>query len=461
MSCKRHGLVGRAGEGLLDARFEHLAAVDDRLDVRDGAEGRVLAQGRPVAVVGDEPGPVIRDVLVEQLLHGQRQGLEHLALFHRGDPLEGVDVVRMHREEAHELVHALVHAAVELGEGGQVLPDFHLLVGGLLEQTLGHHELDVLAGDEDLLEAVLHPADAVGHEGEARAVEDGFLDTGDEAEPQVLADLADLAQEVEVEDQLLVLARAQVVEQLVHHQEQAVVGILLVEGGHHLLEGALVVGHLVRGREGVGHAHGGQVLLQFGHEDVAQGHGGRADFGSDHLEAAADLARGTRHALVVQVRREIAVFGQGGDHGHEVRLTGAVVADDQQPLVVHGLVELKLRNDQVDQLLGHLLGDDVGLDKLPGSSGLVGVPQLDHGLDGLELDQVSVFHRVCLPALSFLVFMRWPPGSLPGNLVRDIVCIRDGPASRRPCAHRRWSRSRPRPPSCSARAPAGAAAGPA
>ena len=95
--------------------------------------------------------------------------------------------------------------------------------------------------------------------------------------------------------------------------------------------------------------------------------------------------------------REIAVFGQGGDHGHEVRLTGAVVADDQQPLVVHGLVELKLRNDEVDQLLGHLLGDDVGLDKLPGSSGLVGVPQLNHGFDRLELDQISVFHRVCPP----------------------------------------------------------------
>ncbi len=170
-----------------------------------------------------------------------------------------------------------------------------------------------------------------------------------------------------------------------------------MEGGHHLLEGALVVGHLIRGREGIGHAHRGQMFFQLGHEDIAQGHGGRADLGSDHLEPSADLARGARHALVVQMRREIAVFGQGGDHGHEVRLTGAVVADDQQALVVHGLVELKLRNDEVDQLLGHLLGDDIGLDKLPGGSRLVGVPQLNHGLDGLELDQVSVFHRILPP----------------------------------------------------------------
>jgi hypothetical protein len=56
-----------------------------------------------------------------------------------------------------------------------------------------------------------------------------------------------------------------------------------------------------------------------------------------------------------------------------VRLTGAVVANDEQPFVVAGLVELKLRNDERYELLGHLLGDDIGLDKLPGSGGLVGV----------------------------------------------------------------------------------------
>ncbi|OQC24622.1 MAG: hypothetical protein BWX71_01810 [Deltaproteobacteria bacterium ADurb.Bin072] len=280
----------------------------------------------------------------------------------------------MHGEETHELVHALVHAAIELSEGCQVPPDFHLLVSGLLEQTLGHHKLDVLAGDEDLLEAVLHPAYAVGHKGKAGAVKNGFLDAGDEAEPQVLADLADLAQEVEIENEFLVLAGAQVVEQFVHHQEQAMVGMLLVEGGHHLFERTFVIGHLIRRREGIRHAHCSQVLLELGYQDITQGHGGRADFGSDHLETPADLASGAGHALVVQVCCEISVFSQGRDHRHEVRFTGAIVAHDQKPLVVHGVVELKLRNDQAGQLLGHLPGDDIGLDKLLGSSGLVGVP---------------------------------------------------------------------------------------
>ena len=205
---QRHGLVGRAGEGLLDARFEHHAAVDDRPDVRNGAEGRIFAQRRPVGVIRDDAGPVVGYVLFEHLLHRQRQRLEHFALFNGRDAFKRIDVVRMHGEETNELVHALVHAAVESGEGSEILPDFHLLLGGLPEQSLGHDEFDVLSGDEDLLEAVLDAAEAVRNEGEARAVEDGFLYARHEAESKILADFADFAQEVEVEDNLLVLSRA-------------------------------------------------------------------------------------------------------------------------------------------------------------------------------------------------------------------------------------------------------------
>jgi hypothetical protein len=58
---------------------------------------------------------------------------------------------------------------------------------GLLEQALSHHELDVLASDEDLLETALDVADAIGHVGEAGAVEDDCLLPGDEAEAQILS----------------------------------------------------------------------------------------------------------------------------------------------------------------------------------------------------------------------------------------------------------------------------------
>ena len=174
----------------------------------------------------------------------------------------------MHREEPDKLVHALIEPAVVFGKRHQVVADLGLLLGGLLEQALGHDEFHVAAGDKDLLEAVLHPADAVGDKSEARAVENGFLDTGHEAEAQVLADLADLAEEVEVEDQLLVLAGAQVVEQLVDHQQQAVFGEDLAELGHHVFEGPLVAGNGPGFGEHILHAEFFEMLFQFGHHYV-------------------------------------------------------------------------------------------------------------------------------------------------------------------------------------------------
>src|SRR5690606_16503966 len=59
---KRHGLVRWRGEGLLDSRLQHQAAIDRRRDA-----------------------------------------------------LEDVDVVRMGREKTGELIHLLVHVIVELG----------------------------------------------------------------------------------------------------------------------------------------------------------------------------------------------------------------------------------------------------------------------------------------------------------------------------------------------------------
>jgi len=229
------------------------------------------------------------------------------------------------------------------------------LLGGLLEQTLGHDEFDVAAGNEDLLEAVLYPADAVGDKGEARAVENGFLDTGHEAETQILADLADLAEEVEVEDQLLILAGTQVVEQLVDHQQQAVFGKDLAELGHHVFEGPLVAGDGPGFGEHILHAEFFEVLFQFSHQDVAQGHGGGTDLGTDDLEPTGDLRGCVADTIVLQPFQQGGICGKAGDHRHQVRLTGAVITDHQQPLVIDRVVELHLRNDKLRESFGHFI----------------------------------------------------------------------------------------------------------
>ena len=163
-------------------------------------------------------------------------------------------------------------------------------LASFFEEALRDDVGNVLARDADLLEAVLHAPHGLGDELEARVVEEALLHAGHEAEPRARADLADLAQEVEVEDQLLLLAGAEEVEQLVDDEQQPMVRIDLLERPHHADEQVLVVRDLVRGRELVRDAQCLQVLLELGADDVAKRHHDRADLGADDLEAPGDGA---------------------------------------------------------------------------------------------------------------------------------------------------------------------------
>jgi len=69
-----------------------------------------------------------------------------------------------------------------------------------------------------LLEAILHAPYALGHEVETMTIENCFLNTSDETEAQVLGAFTDFAQEIQVEDQFLVFARAQIIKQFVHDE---------------------------------------------------------------------------------------------------------------------------------------------------------------------------------------------------------------------------------------------------
>ena len=69
----------------------------------------------------------------------------------------------------------------------------------------------------------------------------------------------------------------------------------------------------------------------------------------------------TNIAACLQSFQQGGVCGKAGDHRHQVRLTGAVVTDDQQALVVDRLVELHLRNDKLDEPFGHFLARAPGL----------------------------------------------------------------------------------------------------
>src|SRR5690606_24383669 len=180
--------------------------------------------------------------------------------------------IRVNREQLDVLVHAFIHRAIEFGERRQVSADLVLLIRRLLQEAFGHDETDVLAGEQDLREAILHTTKAVGDMLEAAAVEDRFLNAGDKPEAEVLCDLADLSQERKVKNQIVILAGSQVFEKLVDYQQDAVVGMDLGERRHHLFEGGLVIDDLVGWREGIADAVLVEEYLKLLRDDVPQGH---------------------------------------------------------------------------------------------------------------------------------------------------------------------------------------------
>jgi hypothetical protein len=75
-------------------------------------------------------------------------------------------------------------------------------------------------------------------------------------------------------------------------------------------------------------------------------------------------------------------------------LAGAIVADNENALVVRRLEELQIREDEMGQLVGHPIRDDESLDELTGM-GMLGrfrLPELDDGLDRLKTHKFPILH---------------------------------------------------------------------
>ena len=92
------------------------------------------------------------------------------------------------------------------------------------------------------------------------------------------------------------------------------IGELLVECRHHLLEGALIIGDLASVGEGKADTQCVQVLLQFGDENVAQRHRRRANLSADYLKLPGNLYRSLSNLGVVQGRNQLSVFCKAGEH---------------------------------------------------------------------------------------------------------------------------------------------------
>ena len=181
---------------------------------------------------------------------------------------------------------------------------------------------------------------------EAGAVEQRFLDAGHKSEPRQAASLAQLPQEGQIQHQCLVAPGAEIVEQLVHDEQQAVIRIPLVEGAHHGHQQVFAVGRFAHGGERIGNAHLLQRQLQLTEQDVAQGHGRGPDLGAYGAKLAGDGLDGVSYLLVGERFDQVTMLGYSGQHRHQVRLAGAIVTHDHEPFVVLWLGELQLRDHQ-------------------------------------------------------------------------------------------------------------------
>jgi hypothetical protein len=133
-----------------------------------------------------------------------------------------------------ELLESLRHPIERRRKALELLADLGLLRGVLAEKPFLDDICDVLARDADLLEPVTHAPNSVRRGSEPRVVEQRLLDTRDEPEACRPTNLADLAQEREVDDQLSVSTGAQVVQEFVEHEQQSAVGLDFLKSSHHV-----------------------------------------------------------------------------------------------------------------------------------------------------------------------------------------------------------------------------------
>jgi len=271
--------------------FEHRGAIEGRFDVGIGTKLGIVLNVRPEAVEGEDPGYVIRDFIFGELRDGVGDHLENATLLNDGDALEGLHIVGMDGEQIHEIIHALVPIAVEPGKRLEVGADLLALSVGLFKETVGDDKFHIGCRDVNLLKAVFDPSQTFGGKGKSSGIEDRLLDAGEHSKTDGLADFAYLTQKAEIEDELLPVAAAEIVEQFVDREEEPVVGIDLVERCHHVLQRGLVFRHLVSLFERVINPDGGEVFGKSAGQNLAERHGRGADLHANDLESTREARR--------------------------------------------------------------------------------------------------------------------------------------------------------------------------
>ena len=175
------------------------------------------------------------------------------------------------------------------------------------------------------------------------------------------------------------------------------------ELGHHIFKGPFMACDGSGFGELIVHPKLIKTFFQLGHQNVTQRHSSGTNFSTNYLESTGNLRCRIADTRVVQFFQQRGVCGKTGDHRHQMRLTCAVVTNNQQALVIDRHIELQLRNDKMDEPFSHFLRNNIGAHECMCGTRFVRVTQLNNRLDRIELDKVSVFH---IYSASLLFFYR-------------------------------------------------------
>src|SRR5690606_18510310 len=114
------------------------------------------------------------------------------------------------------------------------------------------------------------------------------LNSGHKPKPAQTARLPDLPHEVEVQHQVGLLARSEIIEKFVHDKEQPLTRVLLPERQHHRDERILMVDDLAVRGEGIRDAQLCKIPLEFTADDIPKRLPDRTDLRPDNDELAGD-----------------------------------------------------------------------------------------------------------------------------------------------------------------------------
>ena len=133
-------------------------------------------------------------------------------------------------------------------------------------------------------------------------------------------------------------------------------------------------------------------MFNIGDNYIAEAHRSGADFDAQHLELACDDGSFLTETLILGQFQHVLVRSNGRDNAHQVRFTCAIVADQQDTLVVDDVFQLQLGENLCADELGHVVAHDIALYEFLRLFPVVRAAQNDDGFNGVKLNQVTVFH---------------------------------------------------------------------